>query len=125
MSGGPSLEDIAVHFEADCWKSSRLLKQQIDYNPSRYNQMLAKFGAVETARRLIWSSLPSDGFTTLWEYQKLALSTEALVVLPWYAPLFTEEERQRARQRLADYGLNVSAYLQGATASSPPWVKQG
>lgn len=33
--------------------ASALLKKKINYTPTRFNQMLAEHGAVETARRLI------------------------------------------------------------------------
>jgi hypothetical protein len=69
--------------------------------------MLVEYGGVETARRLLRKSEPSDGFTTLWELRRLDLSVEAFVLRPEYAPLFTEAERGIARARLKEYGYPV------------------
>ena len=44
-------------------------KKECKYNPTRFNQMLARYGGVETARILISRARQtgnmSDGFTTL------------------------------------------------------------
>jgi hypothetical protein len=69
--------------------------------------MLVEYGGVETARRLLRKDGASDGFTTLWELKRLDLSREAFVLLPEYAPLFTEEVRVIARARLGEYGYAV------------------
>lgn len=72
-------------------------KKECKYNPTRFNQMLAKYGGVETAKRLIANSissgLPSDGFTTLrYVCDRPDLTVEHSVCKPEYAPLFSEEE---------------------------------
>ena len=69
--------------------------------------MLLEYGGVETARRLLWKEDISDGFTTLWELERLGLSVEAYVLRPEYACLFAEEERSIARARLKEYGYRV------------------
>jgi hypothetical protein len=40
----------------------------------------------------------------LWEFKRLDLTVEALVLRPEWSLLFSEEERQIARKRLSDYG---------------------
>ena len=67
--------------------------------------MVAEMGRVETARRLITSNDPSDGFTTLWEKQRLDLSVEAHVLQPQFRDLFTQQEIRSARERLSQYGF--------------------
>ena len=70
-------------------------------------RMISEHGGVETARRLIMSSSPSDGFTTLWEAGRLDLTAEALVISPRFAVLFDEAVVDRARERLGEYGFDV------------------
>lgn len=79
-------------------------KEEANYNATRYLQMVSEVGGLETARRLLSSSGVSDGFTHLWERKRLDLSVENLVLQDRWAPLFSERERQTARDRLAEYG---------------------
>src|SRR5712691_6675754 len=95
--------ELADRFTAECWDTSNRLKKEIHYNATRFNQMLEEHGGVETARRLINASGPSQGFTVLWEHQRLDLSVEALAIQPWYSMLFTATELSVARQRLLDH----------------------
>jgi hypothetical protein len=66
--------------------------------------MLSEQGALATARQLLWSDTPSDGFTALWSHHRLHLTVEAHVLQQRYATLFNDDDRQQARQRLAAYG---------------------
>ena len=59
---------------------------------------------METARRLISSNQPSEGFTALWERRRLDLTVEAHVVLPEFEGLFTDDEVEAAQARLVAYG---------------------
>ena len=111
----------ADRFTSDCWTASALLKKKLNYNATRFNQMLADHGGVETARRLINSDAPSQGFEVLWEHQRLDLSVEALAILPDNASLFSDEERSAARRRLEDHRFNVELYLKQAESTRPPW----
>jgi hypothetical protein len=79
-------------------------KSEAGYNATRYLQMVSEVGGLETARRLLASSGVSDGFTHLWERKRLDLSVEALTLEAKWAALFTDVERQTARDRLAEYG---------------------
>lgn len=64
---------------------------EVGYNPTAFIGMISEHGGVETARRLVMSPNPSDGFTTLWEARRLDLTAEALVVRLRFAPLFGDE----------------------------------
>ena len=80
--------------------------RDIGYTPSIFLRMLhEKKGALQTARQLINASQPSDGYTRLWELERLDLSVEAVVHdnTEWHE-LFTQDELQRCEERLADYG---------------------
>jgi hypothetical protein len=47
---------------------------------------------------------PSEGFTTLWSHHRLDMTVEARVLRDEFEGLFTDDDRQRARDRLALYG---------------------
>ena len=79
--------------------------KDIGYTPSIFLRTLHDKGPLQTARQLINASQPSDGYTRLWELQRLDLSVEAVVHdnAEWHE-LFTQDELQRCKRRLADYG---------------------
>ncbi len=79
--------------------------RDIGYTPSIFLRMLNEKGALQTARQLINASQPSDGYTRLWELRRLDLSVEAVVHdnAEWHG-LFTQDELQRCKKRLTDYG---------------------
>ncbi len=85
----------------DVYERARL---EAGYRATYFLQMLSELGGLETARQLLASSSPSEGFTALWERQRLDLTVEARVIKPEYEPLFTEDERETARKRLNDLG---------------------
>lgn len=93
-------------------------KRELGYNATRFLQMISEQGGLATARQLLWDDKPSDGFTTLWERGRLDLTVEARVLAPEFAPLFTEADLDRARDRLKAYGwqqLNIHSGLQERT----------
>ena len=79
--------------------------RDICYTPSIFLRMLHEKGALQTARQLINSLQPSDGYTRLWELERRDLSVEAVVHdnTEWH-DLFTQNELQRCEKRLTDYG---------------------
>ena len=79
-------------------------KRDLGYNATRFLQMISEQGGLATARQLLWSDQPSDGFTTLWSHHRLDLTVEAHVLKPDYATLFTDADREQARRRLELYG---------------------
>ncbi|GEL18380.1 DUF262 domain-containing protein [Pseudonocardia asaccharolytica] len=81
-------------------------RTELRYNPRYFRVMVTQHGALGAARRLLAAPAVSDGFVTLWERQRLDLSVESLVVDERFAHLFTEEERETARKRLADFGYD-------------------
>jgi hypothetical protein len=80
-------------------------KAEAGYNATYFLRMLADHGPIETARRLIASQQPSEGFTQLWQRDRLDLTVEAQVLRPEFADLFSEEERDISERRLATYGF--------------------
>jgi hypothetical protein len=89
-------------------------KRELRYPANRFLQMLGEHGGVVTAKQLLWSDKPSDGFTFLWEHRRLELTVEAHILLDEFASLFSNEDRQRALDRLERYGWpNNQGHLPG------------
>lgn len=81
--------------------------KRLNYNPTAYRQMVEQYGAVGAVQRLLQPPVSqcSDGFIRLWELKRLDLAAEyAPAFVTEFAPLFTDEERRIARERLAEYG---------------------
>ena len=79
-------------------------KTECHYNASRFLQMVAERGGLATARYLLHATGLSDGFTALWECNRLDLTVEAYVLKPEWQGLFTRDEIAIARKRLSDLG---------------------
>jgi hypothetical protein len=79
-------------------------KRELGYPANRFLQMLSDQGGLVTAKQLLWSDRPSDGFTFLWEHHRLDLTVEAHVLHDEFAGLFTDDDRERALDRLEQYG---------------------
>jgi hypothetical protein len=77
------------------------------YDAKLFARMLSEHGPLETARRLIATDRPSEGFTRLWERGRLDLTVEAQVLKPEFRDLFTDIELERCRGRLSQYGYRA------------------
>lgn len=110
-------------FHREMILGSRRLQREIGYSPTRFRQMVDKHGGVGAVRLLLRSRDASDGFTTLWEARRLDTSCEAIALLPWYADLFTEEERRAARHRLEAHDFDVDSFLDRSILQPPGWYE--
>jgi hypothetical protein len=89
----------------------RRAKSEINY-PARYLlDMVANEGGRETARYLLDTKEPSDGYVVLWENGRLDLSVEAEVLKPKWHDLFSDDQRAVAIRRLREYHFDVDEYL--------------
>ena len=79
-------------FQQELIDKSTTAKKECGYNPTRFIQMLASRGGVQTAKDLISKRKISDGFTTLQMAGRLDLTMEASVVSPEYVELFSDDE---------------------------------
>lgn len=86
--------------------------KEIGYNASRFIQMVNEQGALPAAKSLISAIQPSEGFTKLWELQRLDISVEARALKPEYRALFEPAEIKACRERLAAYEWKTD----------PPWL---
>lgn len=90
------MADLEHQLKLELEDKMRRAKKECQYNPTRFNQMLAKYGAVETAKRLIFNArttgIVSDGFTTLYLCDRLDLTMEHSVCKKEYQSLFSPDE---------------------------------
>jgi hypothetical protein len=98
------MERLSEQFNIAMFGIYRRAKDEADYPANIFLKMLSDKGGLVTAKYLINSPKPSDGYTALYERNRLDLTVEAEVVenKKWHA-LFTENEIQRARDRLKQY----------------------
>jgi hypothetical protein len=96
FNGAIEMTTVERKFEAELRDKAMRAKKECHYNPTRFNQMLAEYGGVDTAKALIKSAKktgnPSEGFTTLLLCGRLDLSMEDSVCKPEYQPLFAADE---------------------------------
>lgn len=79
-------------------------RRELGYNATYLVRMMEKQGGIATAKRLVLSDHASDGFTYLWERQRLDLSVEALVLMADFSTLFDDQVLESARRRLSFHG---------------------
>lgn len=92
-------------FDQAMFSIYRRAKDEAGYSATVFLGMLSDRGGLATAKTLINSSKPSDGYTALYERERLDLTVEAMVLeTPQWHELFTAEELKRARIRLRQYG---------------------
>jgi hypothetical protein len=95
---------IEAQFDQIMFDVYRRAKDEAAYNATIFLQMLTDKGGLRTAKTLINSNKPSDGYTALYMRGRLDLTVEAVVTEDsrWHH-LFTDEELDRARKRLREY----------------------
>jgi len=99
-----ALADLEARFDDAMMNVYRRALHECGYNASRFLQMLYDHRGLETARILLHASDVSDGYIALWERKHLDLTVEALILNNEWYPLFTDQERKIARERLTGYG---------------------
>lgn len=94
------------------------------YNPTRFLSMIVESGTAVTAAKRIFADprRTSYGFERLWEMGELGRSVEFVANLPWFSALFTEDELDEAKSRLALHGFPVVERLVMASAHPPDWA---
>jgi hypothetical protein len=79
-------------------------KAEAGYDARRFIGMLGDRDGVEVAKYLIRADKPSEGYTALWGRKRLDLTVEAIIQSPEWQPLFSDDDRKRALDRLKEYG---------------------
>lgn len=97
-------EKLSHQFEEELKNKMIRAKKECKYNPTRFNQMLARYGGVATAKQLIENGIrtghTSDGYTTLLLCGRLDLTMEDSVCKSEYKLLFSEQEIAYCRELL-------------------------
>jgi hypothetical protein len=84
-------------------------KVEANYTAKIYFDMLNRHRGLATAKALINATKPSDGYTALYERDRLDLTVEAMVLNePRWHSLFLPEEIEKAEKRLKQYGYKGS-----------------
>lgn len=100
------MEKLELQFTNELKEKMFRAAKECKYRPNRFNQMLAQYGGVKTAKRLIAAGMatgtPSEGFSTLYLSGRLDLTMEHSVCKPEYRTLFTEEEIQYCKSLLSN-----------------------
>jgi hypothetical protein len=108
MKGGSGMNKSEQAFAKAMRDVYARAKAEAGYNATYFLRMLSDYGPIDTARRLISSNQPAEGFTQLWQRRRLDLTVEAQVLRPEFKELFTDDERGTCRRRLAEYGYVMS-----------------
>jgi hypothetical protein len=80
------------------------LAERTEYRLTQYQRMLSRQSGWHTARDLLAVPEVHEELVRLGELGLLEFSLEAAVIDPQFAPLFSDDEVERARQRLVDLG---------------------
>ena len=86
----------------------RRAKAEAGYNATRFLSMVVEHGGLETALYLLHTATVSEGYTALWERERLDLTVEAMILRPEWQALFSDVERRIAVNRLREYGYSGS-----------------
>ncbi len=81
--------------------------RETGYWATRFLQMVRRQGGLQAARKLLANDKVSAGFLALRRAGRLDLTVEREILRPKFAALFTDEEREVARARLAQYGYRA------------------
>ena len=74
------MQDPVKQFDGAMFEIYNRAKSQAGYNATIFLRMLGDRGGLATAKYLINSPKPSDGYTQLYERGRLDLTVEAMVV---------------------------------------------
>lgn len=97
--------DLEVEFHRRMVEIYQRALHEAAYPATRFLQMISTPNSgLAAAKTLLGKSEVSDGFTHLWEKERLDLTVEHLVLEPQFDSLFSDEERALARKRLLDVG---------------------
>jgi hypothetical protein len=101
------MEALEKKFNADMHQIYIRAKKELNYNATRFLQLLNEKGGLLAAKQLIAKDGGTYGFEILWENKRLDLSIEAHVLNPEYQELFSNEEINICRNRLKEFGYEI------------------
>lgn len=96
--------DLERQFDRAMMEIYVCAKNEAGYTASAFHRMISERRGVATAKHLINDPTVSQGYTALWERRRLDLTVEAVVhENPSWHSLFSPEELEKAKKRLAAY----------------------
>ena len=96
-------DPLADKFTLKLLDGYREAVETCNYRAKAYVGMLGELGGVGTAKSLLGTDNPSDGFFKLWKCERLDLTVEATISdNPQWHCLFTQAELDEARRRLEE-----------------------
>ncbi len=108
------MRDLLKQIDGAMFEIYSRAKSEAGYNATVFLRMLDDRGGLATAKYLINSPKPSDGYTHFYEQGRLDLTVEALVVEPskWHT-LFTSEELEKHVHASCSMDIGQRAPLDG------------
>jgi len=104
------MSDIKDRYHSRCVRLIPDVQDVVRYRPNRFSEMIGSTGveAVGATKTLIHNQKPSETFQNLAVEGRLDLTVEAIIVeeREW-RDIFTEDDRNAARERLTKYGYSV------------------
>lgn len=95
---------LAAEFDQEMLSIYQRALSEASYKATRFLQMLNEHRGLETARILLHARTVSEGYTALWERDRLDLTVEAVIHdNPKWHPLFTQDELAICIKRLKEY----------------------
>jgi hypothetical protein len=107
LQGNTMNKELEARFDEAMMDVYRRALNECDYKATRFLRMLHEHRGLETARILLHASKVSEGYVALWERKRLDLTVEAVILTSEWNSLFSEQDREIARKRLAEYGYEV------------------
>lgn len=96
---------VLSQFDAAMLEVYDAAMREVRYPARRFLYMTRRRGGLEAARHLLAKQGESEGFKRLAEAGKLTLTMEFQVLRTEFVTLFTQAERDVARQRLLSHGM--------------------
>lgn len=94
--------------------------EALGYEPKRFKAMLRGDGGFDTVKSILEAGKPSEGFTRLWELNRLDLTCEAIIVQSKWRPYFDVDLVARAERLLRQSGFACTPYVgESANQTSP------
>jgi hypothetical protein len=100
------MEKSETNFEARVKKAVQEMIA-LGYSPRVFENMIFELGTVAAVKKLINTSRVTEGFTRLWELNRLDLSMENIIQEAEWKDLFSDAERETAKKRLAEYRAKI------------------
>lgn len=99
-----TMTKFEAHFHQMMLNIYHKAADECNYRPSYFLQMVTMQGGLDAAKYLLASDEYASGLTKLWNFGRLDLSMEALIIKREWRQMFTEKEIDIAKKRLKQLG---------------------